>query len=184
MYSLLVPSTSPSCPSLRMHLPLFPSYFSLPEWGRIYLWLLSCSLPLWSPWTDLSPLSSSLALLHIPPYSSFYRIPLYSMMTCHVVLISHCRCTFSLHLFYAIQGILSRPSLTLRISLESWAYLHNPLRMLHLFVSTSLSWIYTRLYFIDKYLWCNKRISIPSSPSYLGEGLTHYLQDFPPKDQT
>ena len=71
-------------------------------------------------------------------------------MTCLVVLIPLCRCTISLRLFYAIQGTLSHPSLTLRTpwvrpqsslrdSLRPRTIPSILLRTLRLFVSTSLS---------------------------------------------
>ena len=121
-YSLWVPTAFPSRPFLGTLLPLFPFCPSPPEWGRISPsdLITICIASLWSPWTVLPPLGSSLALPRVPLDSSqFYDVPLDSMMTRLVVLIPPCHCISSLRLFFAIQGILSRPSRTLSPSVFS-----------------------------------------------------------------
>ena len=115
--SPLVPVPFPSCLFLKVTLPLFCSSFSLSEWGRTSL--IDCRhvhcLFTWFVQTASSPLNSSLILSTCPLWLIlFYDFPPCSMlMMCPVVLIPTCRCITSLHLFYAIQGILLHPSLTL-----------------------------------------------------------------------
>ena len=95
MYSRLVPSTSLLRPFLRMLPPLFPSYFSLPEWGGLPSLIVTMFITFVIPMDRLiSSRQFSCTALCSTLLITFYRIPSYSMMTCRVVLISHCRCTF------------------------------------------------------------------------------------------
>ena len=85
-------------------------------------------------------LLSSIAFYDDASCSTYIPLPLY----------------YSLRLFYAIQGILLHPSLTPWNPLKPSTCLYYLLRMLHLFVSTSLRKIYTRPNSVDEYLLRNR----------------------------
>ena len=101
--------------SYSVHLMLYPAdaYVPVPfllllSWvGCVLLFLI---IPMSS--LDLDCYLDFQGLLCIPITYLFYDIPSYFLMTCLIVLIPLCCCIGPLHLFYAIQGVLSCPSLT------------------------------------------------------------------------